>query len=294
MEDRFRQVAEDPLPAAGAHHEDHADAGEADGDTDHDVRDENPRRLGAEHDGTGREEQRHEHDEVDEPLGDDGAECLAHRDVELLLGEIAAIDVTHLRRHHAVDEERRDHDADQRPGRTILAGVLEEHVPADRAHHERRVVDRERRQIEEGIRVADVVPGRAPVDRRAPHCHADDDDGDGEGRDRFGGEEAARQRRGSLADLGLATHQRGGHSADPSTGSETVQRCRQMCDRSEIRPNPAGVAFATAAAVGSARCRLRRSSAHAPRARGRAGRAPRARPARLPAGCPTDGSGRRP
>ena len=85
--------------------------------------------------------------------------------------------------------------------------------------------------------MADVVPCRTPVDRRAPHRHADDDDGDGEGRDRFGGEEPAGQRRRCLADLGLATHQRGGHSADPSTGSETLQGLstdvRQVRDQAE-------------------------------------------------------------
>ena len=50
VEYRFREVAEDPLAAAGAHHEDDPDAGEADRHTDHDVGDEDPRRLGAKHD----------------------------------------------------------------------------------------------------------------------------------------------------------------------------------------------------------------------------------------------------
>jgi len=193
LEDCFGKQTKDSLAAAGAHHEDHAHAGKAHDHADDDVGHEDAGRLGAEDDGTCGEEQRHQDDEVDEPLGDDRAEGLAHRDVELLLGEVAAVDVAHLGGHDAIDKERGDHDPDQRSRRTILAGVMEQHVPADRTHHEGGVVHGEGAEIKERVRVTDVVPRRTPVDLRAPQTRADDDDGDAEGRDRFGGEEAARQ-----------------------------------------------------------------------------------------------------
>ena len=294
MKDGLGKMAQQPLAAACSHHEDHADTGEADDHADDHVGDQDPRRLGPEDHCTGREQQRHQHDEVDEPLGDDRSQRPAHRDVQLLLGEVPAVDVAHLRRHHAIDEERRDHDADQRRGRPLLARVLEEHVPTNRSHHKGQVVHRERCHIEEGVGMTDVVPGRGPVDGRTPQGDADDDDGDADGRDGSGGEEPACQRRGCFADFGLATHQRGGHSADGSTRSERVLHRRQTRDRSEIRPNPAGVASATAAVAWWGPCRLRRWCARVPRALARVDRARHARRARSQDGYPTDGSGRRP
>ncbi len=115
MEDRLRQEAEDALTASRAHHENDADARETDADTDDDVRNEDARGFGAEHDRTGCEQQRHEHDEVHEPLGDDRSKRLADGHIELLPGEIRAVDVAHLRGHDAIDEERGDHDPDERP-----------------------------------------------------------------------------------------------------------------------------------------------------------------------------------
>ena len=105
VKDRLGQVAQDSLSTARAHHQDHADTGEADRDADDHIRDQDPRRFGAEDHRAGGEQKCHQHDEVDEPLGDDRAQGLAHRDVQLLLGEISAVDVAHLRRHDAVDEE---------------------------------------------------------------------------------------------------------------------------------------------------------------------------------------------
>ena len=92
----------------------------------------------------GGQAQDHDRDEVEDALDEDGAEGLAERHARVDAQQVAAVDITQLGRHHAVDQPA---DEDHLGGvldRERVAHAPDEHRPAPATDGEAHVVDGQR------------------------------------------------------------------------------------------------------------------------------------------------------